>query len=170
MMRKIIYISGGQRSGKSSFAQQTAELLSPYPVYLATAHVWDDDFRERIRRHQQDRGPHWTNIEEEIEISKHDLSGKVVLLDCVTLWLTNIYHANGYALQSSLEQAKEEWNKFIEQQFTLIVVSNEIGMGLHAPDQSSRHFTDLQGWINQYIAGLADEAYCMISGIPLRLK
>ena len=72
-MNKIILITGGERSGKSSFAEQTALSLSPNPVYMATARVWDDEFRERVRRHQLRRGPEWTNIEEEINLSRHDV-------------------------------------------------------------------------------------------------
>lgn len=169
-MREIIFITGGQRSGKSSYAQRLAENLSANPLYLATARHWDEDFEQRIRRHQADRGEMWQTLEEERRLSAHDLSGRVVLLDCVTLWLTNIFHENGYQLNSSLEEAKAEWNKFIEQDFTLIVVSNEIGMSLHAPDEASRHFTDLQGWINQHIAKNADQVFLCVSGIPVKIK
>jgi adenosylcobinamide kinase/adenosylcobinamide-phosphate guanylyltransferase len=169
-MRKIIFITGGQRSGKSSYAQRLAESLSVNPVYLATARRWDDDFKERINRHQADRGESWQTIEEETALSRHDLSEKTVLLDCITLWLNNIFFDNEFKLNPSLEAAKTEWNKFIEQDFTLIVVSNEIGMSMHAPDESSRHFADLQGWINQYIAKTADEVYFVVAGIPMKIK
>lgn len=169
-MREIIFITGGQRSGKSRFAQELAENFSANPIYLATARHWDDDFEQRIRRHQSDRGDKWKTIEEEKKLSGLDLSGKTVLLDCITLWLTNIYHDNQYRLEESLNEAKQEWNAFIEQDFRLIVVSNEIGMGLHAPDEASRHFTDLQGWINQHIAKRADRVYFMVAGIEMRVK
>jgi len=89
MTKRIILITGGQRSGKSEKAEELALSLSPNPVYVATAHVWDDEFRERIRRHQERRGPQWTNIEEELYLSRHDLTGRVAVIDCVTLWLTN---------------------------------------------------------------------------------
>ncbi|OJV87992.1 MAG: adenosylcobinamide kinase/adenosylcobinamide phosphate guanyltransferase [Bacteroidia bacterium 44-10] len=169
-MREIIFITGGQRSGKSRFAQELAEYSSANPLYLATARRWDDDFEQRIRRHQTDRGEQWETIEEEKRLSSLSLDGRTVLLDCITLWLTNIFHDNGYKLEIALEEAKREWNALIQQDFRLIVVSNEIGMGLHAPDESSRHFTDLQGWINQHIAASADKVYLMISGIPLQIK
>lgn len=169
-MREIIFITGGQRSGKSRYAQSMAESLSDHPVYLATARCWDEDFAARIKRHQADRGENWINIEEEKNISSLNLEGKTVLLDCVTLWLTNIFHDNEYKPDISLEEAKAEWDRFLDQDFRLIVVSNEIGMCLHAPDEMSRHFTDLQGWVNQYIAQKADRVYAMISGLPLQLK
>ncbi|MBR1388316.1 MAG: bifunctional adenosylcobinamide kinase/adenosylcobinamide-phosphate guanylyltransferase, partial [Prevotella sp.] len=72
-MKRIILITGGQRSGKSSHAEQLALSLSPNPVYLATAHIWDEEFRDRVRRHQERRGSQWTNIEEERELSRHDV-------------------------------------------------------------------------------------------------
>ncbi len=169
-MREIIFITGGQRSGKSRFAQKLAEEYSSNPIYLATARRWDDDFEQRIRRHQADRGEQWETIEEEKYLRSLSLAGRTVLLDCITLWLTNIFHDNDYNLDAALEEAKSEWNGFIQQDFRLIVVSNEIGMGLHAPDEASRHFTDLQGWVNQHIAASADKAYVMVSGIPLQLK
>lgn len=169
-MREIIFITGGQRSGKSRFAQELAEEYSANPLYLATARHWDDDFKQRIRRHQADRGEKWETLEEEKRLSSLPLNGRTVLLDCITLWLTNIFHDNGYRLDAALEEAKSEWDAFIQQDFRLIVVSNEIGMGLHAPDESSRHFTDLQGWINQHIAKTADRVYFMVSGIAMKLK
>ncbi|MEA4949396.1 MAG: bifunctional adenosylcobinamide kinase/adenosylcobinamide-phosphate guanylyltransferase, partial [Petrimonas sp.] len=112
----------------------------------------------------------WTTIEEEKLLSRHDLSGRTVLMDCVTLWLTNIFHDNKYNRDISLEEAKAEWERFINQDFNLIAVSNEIGMGLHAPGETARHFTDLQGWMNQHIAKIADEVYFMVSGIPIQIK
>lgn len=169
-MKEIIFVTGGQRSGKSRYAQSLGESMSDKPVYLATARRWDEDFENRIRRHQADRGEQWETIEKDKEISSLDLSGKTVLLDCITLWLTNIFHDNGYDLNKSVEEAKAEWSKFADQDFRLIVVSNEIGMCLHAPDEVSRHFTDLQGWVNQHIATHADKVVAMISGIPLQLK
>lgn len=169
-MRRIIFVTGGQRSGKSSYAQGLAESLSANPLYLATARRWDKDFEQRIKRHQADRGNRWTTIEEDKLLSRHQLNGKTVLMDCVTLWLTNIFDDNNYQLTPSLEEAKAEWDKFTKQDFTLIVVSNEIGMSLHGSNQASRDFTDLQGWVNQHIARNADEVFLLISGIPLKIK
>ena len=90
-MRRIILITGGQRSGKSQQAERMALELSDNPVYLATAHIWDEEFRQRVLIHQQRRGPQWTNIEEEKELSRHDLTGRVVVIDCITLWCTNYF-------------------------------------------------------------------------------
>lgn len=165
-MKKIILITGGQRSGKSTKAEELALQLSENPVYLATAHIWDDEFRERVRKHQERRGPEWTNIEEEIYLSKHDLTGRVVVIDCVTLWLTNWLQAS----DNPLEQAKAEFDKFTTPDAIYIFVTNEIGSGGTSTNALQRRFTDLQGWMNQYIAQKADEVILMVSGIPVKIK
>jgi adenosylcobinamide kinase/adenosylcobinamide-phosphate guanylyltransferase len=169
-MAKVIFITGGQRSGKSSYAMQLAQELSENPIYLATARIWDNDFKNRIERHKSDRSHNWINIEEEKEISNHNINGKVVVLDCITLWLTNFFSDTKYNIDLSIAQAKKEWNKFVNQNATIVVISNEIGMGTHAETAASRKFTDLQGWMNQYIAKNADEVILMVSGIPLQIK
>ena len=170
MGKKIILITGGQRSGKSRQAEQMALSLASNPVYVATAHIWDDEFRERVRKHQERRGPQWTNIEEEKYLSRHDLTERVVVIDCVTLWLTNFFFANESNTDRSLEQAKAEFDKFTEGEATYIFVTNEIGSGGVSDNAIQRKFTDLQGWMNQYIAQKADEVILMVSGIPLVIK
>ena len=167
---RIVLVTGGARSGKSRYAQQLAEKLSDHPVYLATARIWDDDFRERISRHQSDRGRQWETLEEEKQLSNHLLEGRVVMLDCITLWLTNIFYDNHFHLDVSLEEARSEWNRFARQPFSLIVVTNELGMGIHPENEAARKFADLQGWMNQYIASMASEVVLMVSGIPVRIK
>ena len=169
-MAQITLITGGARSGKSSYAQKMTESLCENPVYLATARVWDEDFRRRIERHQSDRGQHWINIEKEKELSACDLEGKTVLLDCITLWLTNIFFDNHFDADLSLEEAKTEWERFVLKDINLIVVTNELGMGIHPAEESARKFADLQGWMNQYITRQASEVFLMISGIPVRIK
>ena len=175
-------ITGGQRSGKSEEAERLALSLSAAPVYMATAHIWDEEFRERVRRHQERRGPEWTNIEEEIHLSHHDVTGRVVLIDCVTLWLTNLFFENqGDGARDSalnhgpvpsviLEKAKAEFDRFTSQDATFIFVTNEIGLGGVSENTLQRQCTDLQGWMNQYIAQKADEVILMVSGIPMRVK
>lgn len=169
-MRKIILITGGQRSGKSHFAQNLALSLSDNPVYLATSRVWDDEHRKRIERHQADRGAEWTNIEEEKELSRHTLQGRTVLLDCVTLWATNFFFDLHSDIDKSLDAAKLEFDKFIEQDATFIIVTNEIGMGEMSANDIQRKFADLQGWLNQYIASRSDDVYLMVSGISVKIK
>lgn len=172
MNSKIILITGGQRSGKSEEAERRALALSDRPVYMATAHVWDEEFRRRVALHQQRRGPQWTNIEEERHLSRHDLHGRVVLVDCLTLWLTNLlFDAQDAETEQVLETAKAEFDALVGQEdATFIFVTNEIGLGGVSENRLQRQFTDLQGWMNQYVAERADEVILMVSGIPLRLK
>ena len=143
--------------------------LSEQPVYLATAHIWDDEFRERVNIHQQRRGPQWTTIEEERWLSRHDVSGRVVVIDCVTLWLTNFFTETS-DVQQTLETAKAEFDRFTAQEATFIFVTNEIGSGGVSDNALQRRFTDLEGWMNQYVAQKADEVVLMVSGIAVKIK
>lgn len=169
-MRTIILITGGSRSGKSTKAEEMALALSDHPVYLATARIWDEEFRERVRCHQARRGPQWTNIEEEKYLSRHDLHGRVVLVDCLTLWCTNFFFDLDSDVDRSLEAVKAELDRFLDQDATFILVTNEIGMGGTSTNAVQRKFTDLQGWMNQYAASLADRVILMVSGIPVTIK
>lgn len=169
-MKKIILITGGQRSGKSRYAEQTALSLSANPVYLATSRTWDEEHRKRIETHKANRGEEWTNIEIEKELSSIDLSQRVILIDCVTLWTTNFFFDMDSDVQKSLAALKDEFDKFIQQDSQFIFVTNEIGSGEMSQNDLQRKFADLQGWINQYIAAKADEVYMMVCGIPLKVK
>ncbi len=168
----ICLITGGQRSGKSQYAEQLALLLAPNPVYLATAHVWDDEFQERVKRHQERRGPEWTNIEEERWLSRHNVEGRVVLVDCLTLWATNFFFSDGAEadVDAALETMKREFDRFTLQDATFIFVTNEIGAGGTPVNDVQRRFTDLLGWFNQYVASKADEVVMMVCGIPVKVK
>lgn len=167
----IYLITGGERSGKSSYAQNLALQLSNNPIYVATARKWDSDFQNRIDRHQLERDERWTNIEKEKHLSEIDFSGKVALIDCVTLWLTNFFVDNKNDVTLSLQEAKKEFLSIANQEnVTLIIVTNEIGMGVHAATEIGRKFTELQGWMNQFLASNADEVVLMVSGIPVKIK
>lgn len=169
-MRKIILITGGVRSGKSSYAEQLALRLSSNPVYLATARVWDDEFRQRVVKHQERRGSEWTNIEEEKQLSNHNLEGRTVLIDCITMWCNNFFFDLHDDVDATLEAMKQEFLKFTQQESTFIFVTNEIGMGGTSINDVQRRFTDLQGWFNQFVASQADEVIFMVSGIPMKIK
>ncbi len=168
-MKKIILITGGARSGKSRYAEKLALSLSKNPVYVATAHVWDDEFRERVKKHQERRGSEWTNIEEEQQLSRHDLTGRVAVIDCITLWCTNFFFQMK-KVDTALEALRAEFDRFVAQDATFIFVTNEIGMGGVSENAVQRKFTDLQGWMNQYVANKADEVVLMVSGIPIKVK
>jgi len=168
-MKKVILITGGARSGKSRYAEELALSLSANPVYVATAHVWDEEFHERVKKHQARRGPEWTNIEEEMLLSRHDLTGRVAVIDCITLWCTN-YFFQMQEVDACLEALKAEFDKFTAKDATYIFVTNEIGMGGVSENDVQRKFTDLQGWMNQYVASKADEVILMVSGIAVKIK
>lgn len=169
-MTTIHLITGGERSGKSAYAEAEALGLSPQPVYIATARIWDEEFAERVRRHQERRGPEWTNIEEEKALSRHELSGRTVLIDCVTLWATNFFFDLEQDIDRALQEMKAELERLFAQEAHFILVTNEIGLGGVPMDAVQRRFTDLQGWINQYIAAHADRVTLMVCGIPVPVK
>ena len=169
-MSYIHLITGGERSGKSTYAESEALRLSGQPVYLATARVWDEEFRQRILRHQERRGPEWTNIEEDIRPSKHDFTGRVVLIDCITLWATNYFFDMQQDVDQALEALKKEFDTLVQQDATFIFVTNELGMGGMSESRTQRLFTQLQGWMNQHVASRADRVTLMVSGLPLTVK
>ncbi|MCB0429298.1 MAG: bifunctional adenosylcobinamide kinase/adenosylcobinamide-phosphate guanylyltransferase [Flavobacteriales bacterium] len=166
----IYLITGGARSGKSSHALRLAESMSATPMYIATARIWDTDFKKRVDRHKQERGDNWTSIEEEKHIGTLELENKVVVIDCLTLWLTNLFTDHNQNMDNCLNEARQNLDALAQQQATVILVTNEIGMGVHAHTETGRRFTDLQGWTNQHAASLADEVILMVSGIPVTVK
>lgn len=166
----IILITGGARSGKSRYAQQLALSMTDRPVYVATARKWGGDFDDRIRRHQSDRSDAWTTIEAEEEVSAAPIEGRVAVIDCITLWLTNFFIKHKNDIDKSLASFTAEIDRLHAMSGTFIIVTNEIGMGVHAETETGRKFTDLQGWANQYTAAKAEKAVFMVSGLPLILK
>lgn len=171
MKKHIHLITGGQRSGKSSYAEKLALELSPTPSYVATSRVWDEEHRQRIEKHKENRKANsWINYEEEKFLSNLQLEGQVVLIDCITLWATNFFYDLESNVELSLEALKQEFDKFTDQEAHFIFVTNEIGMGEMSMNAIQRKFADLQGWLNQYIAQKADTVSFMVSGIPMRIK
>lgn len=169
-MSRIILITGGQRSGKSTYAQKLALSQDTSPVYIATSRIWDDEFKARVERHRRERGSMWINIEEEKFLSTHKVEGRVAVIDCVTLWATNFFYDNDSDIEKSLKQIQNEFALLTSQDATFLFVTNEIGLGGVSENTIQRKFTDLLGWLNQFLAEKADEIYLMISGIPLKIK
>lgn len=166
----IYFITGGVRSGKSNFAQKMALSLSQEPVYIATATIGDEDFKQRVKRHQNERGQEWTNFEAYKHLYQLPIENKTVVIDCVTLWLTHFFKDYEMDIEKCLLDFKTEIDKIARMNGTFIIISNEIGMGVHADTAVARKFADLQGWANQYVAAKANEAIFMVSGLPLYLK
>lgn len=168
---RIIMVTGGQRSGKSEFAEAMALGLAENPVYLATSAVADDkEFQERVRIHQQRRGPRWTTVEEPLHVGSAAPDRSVVLVDCVTLWATNVFFSSGEDVGGALAVISAEIDELKRKSSTFIFVTNEIGLGGISENSLQRRFTDLQGRVNQLIASLADEVYLIVSGIPVKIK
>ena len=167
----MILILGGARSGKSRYAQELAQRLSPAPWYVATSRVWDDDHRARIERHKLERGRSFHTVEAELELAALPLAGRVVVIDCVTLWLSNFFHDSDGDVEGSRARAERQIDALVATpDSTLLVVSNELGMSLHAPTELGRKFVDLQGLVNQYIAARARAVVLMVAGIPHYVK
>lgn len=163
-------ILGGARSGKSRYAQSLALALTERPVFVATSRRWDDDHAERIERHRRERGPQWRTVECELELGALELHGETAVVDCVTLWLANLFHDLNSDIDACCARARAEVDRLAATRARWIIVSNELGQGLHASTESGRKFTDLQGWVNQHIAARADNVALMVAGIPLYVK
>ncbi len=166
----IALVIGGARSGKSRYAARVAKELTGSPVMMATSRIFDADHAQRIARHRADRGPEWTTIEEEKAIARPELAGRVVVVDCATLWLTNFFLDAKSDLEAAHEAVRAELGRVAAIDATWIFVSNEVGMSLHAETQVGRKFVDLQGFLNQDIAARAVAVSLMVAGIPLAAK
>jgi adenosylcobinamide kinase/adenosylcobinamide-phosphate guanylyltransferase len=175
MSIKITFITGGARSGKSSFALKTASALDGQKAYLATAEDLDQEMKERISRHKEARGSDWNTHEEPVKIADA-LKGimdryDVAVLDCLTLWLSNLVCNN-----MNCENDIEDFINVIKnaeagtRNAKLFIVSNEVGMGIVPENELARRFRDLAGVLNQKVAQLADEVYLVTAGIPMKIK
>jgi len=162
-------VLGGARSGKSAFAETLAREASDR-VYLATATADDDEMRERIAHHRARRGADWRTIEEPLALvaalAREAQSGRAVLVDCLTLWLSNLMHAERH-----VEAATQELVACLrEARGAVVLVSNEVGLGLVPDTLLGRRFRDAQGRLNQAIAAVADDVVFIAAGLPLWLK
>jgi adenosylcobinamide kinase / adenosylcobinamide-phosphate guanylyltransferase len=166
----IALVIGGARSGKSRHAGSVARALTDAPVMLATSRAVDDDHAARIARHKADRGPEWTTIEEPTRIARPELAGRVVVVDCVTLWLTNLFADARWDPAAAHAAASAEIGRVREVDAAWIFVSNELGMAPHAATEAARKFVDVHGFVNQEIAARAAAVTLMVAGLPLDVK
>jgi adenosylcobinamide kinase/adenosylcobinamide-phosphate guanylyltransferase len=166
----IALVLGGARSGKSRYAASVARALSASPVMLATSRILDPDHAARIARHRAERGAEWTTIDEETAIARADLAGRVAVVDCVTLWLTNLFLDAKENVAETHAAARTELGRLAAIDATWILVSNELGMAPHAATEMGRKFVDLQGFLNQEIAARAKAVTLVVAGIPLPAK
>ncbi len=173
MDRTLILVTGGCRSGKSQFALDYADRHFRKKMYLATCEALDEEMAKRIEDHKKKRGPDWQTVEEPTEIAdamrQHGNQTEVILLDCITLWLSNLLMR-----QKSDQEIMNDVGRLIDtvkqSPSSLIFVSNEVGMGIVPVDPLGRRFRDLSGMANQKIAEAADRVVFMVSGIPTFLK
>jgi adenosylcobinamide kinase / adenosylcobinamide-phosphate guanylyltransferase len=172
-MSQLILVTGGARSGKSRLAERLASSFGAPLGYLATGEPRDPEMDERILRHQERRGPEWTTMEEPLRLTEtltaHDGLFRATLVDCVTLWLTNLLLA--WDDPSRVMMAVREFTQIAPTLITpLVLVTNEVGMGIVPENRLARTFRDLAGEANELLAATAGEVHLVVSGIPLRLK
>jgi adenosylcobinamide kinase/adenosylcobinamide-phosphate guanylyltransferase len=168
-MSKVILVTGGARSGKSALAEHLVEGLGPDPVYIATAEAHDDEMIARIAGHRARRGPAWTTHEASLELAgalTNTDGGGPRLVDCLTLWLSNLMLA-----QRDWEAAAEELLVVLAaQRAPVVLVTNEVGSGIVPENALARAFRDAAGLLNQRVADAADEVHLAVSGLSLQLK
>jgi adenosylcobinamide kinase/adenosylcobinamide-phosphate guanylyltransferase len=172
-MAKVIFITGGARSGKSRLAEQLAAGYGAPLGYIATGQAGDSEMAERIARHRARRGPDWQTMEAPLDLAGvirgHDGHFQALLVDCVTLWITNLLLKYDDAAQA-LDEVRALVGLFPIIQTPLILVSNEVGMGIVPDNRLARTFRDLAGEANELLAAAANEVYVTFSGLPLKLK
>jgi adenosylcobinamide kinase/adenosylcobinamide-phosphate guanylyltransferase len=163
-------VIGGARSGKSRYAQRLALSLSATPVYVATSRAWDEEHQRRIERHRRERGPEWQTLECETGLGTLTLEGRVVVVDCITLWLCNLMADSGDDVEACLASARRELEGLLSNDAQLFLVSNEVGQGVVPETRLGTRFRDLQGLVNQHLAEHAAAVVLMVAGIPHYVK
>ncbi|HXG50429.1 MAG TPA: bifunctional adenosylcobinamide kinase/adenosylcobinamide-phosphate guanylyltransferase [candidate division Zixibacteria bacterium] len=172
MARRIIFVTGGARSGKSKYAEARAEALGKRPLYFATAEAMDEEMAQRIAAHRKRRGEHWETVEEPFELAQVLLSYRgradCALVDCLTLWLSNLLLLGGESAAEARVKTLLETLPSLD--FHVVLVGNEVGCGVVPENALARRFRDLAGWTHQRVAAAADEVVLMVAGTPLTVK
>ncbi len=170
VMGKAVLVLGGARSGKSSFAEQLGDALPGPHIYIATAQAFDDEMTQRIARHRADRAGHWHTVECPLAlpdvIAAHDAKNSVILVDCLTLWLSNLMLGD-----HDVEAARSNLADVLQTaQGMILLVSNEVGQGIVPDNALARQFRDEAGWLNQTMARAANAVWFVTAGIAQQLK
>ncbi|MFK4823448.1 bifunctional adenosylcobinamide kinase/adenosylcobinamide-phosphate guanylyltransferase [Paenochrobactrum sp. BZR 588] len=167
---KITLVLGGARSGKSKYAENCAENSGLQPFYIATGRAYDDEMRSRINLHQDRRGLNWTTVEEPLDLAdallKTAAPNHFVLVDCLTLWVTNLMMAER-DIEAETARLLETFPKTSGEIF---FVSNEVGLGIVPDNRMAREFRDYAGFLHQRVAEKAHEVYFMAAGLSLKMK
>lgn len=165
-----LFVLGGARSGKSRYAQQRAELTGLAPIYIATAQAWDDEMRDRIALHRGERGGAWTTIEAPLALAEaihaHAAPSRVLLVDCLTLWVTNLMLGD----HDIAAAARGLTDALACAQGPVIAVSNEVGLSIVPENALARRFRDEAGRVNQQMAACMGEVQLVMAGLNLRMK
>ena len=166
-----MFVTGGARSGKSTFAERRAAQSGPGVTYLATAQAFDDEMTDRIARHRADRPAGWVTHEEPLAVpaALRAVTTPAALLDCLSLWVSNLMLA-GHTDEAVLVAADDLLRAARERGGMTVLVTNEVGFGIVPDNALARRYRDLLGWVNQRAAAASDEAHLIVSGLPLRLK
>jgi len=172
-MGKLIFITGGVRSGKSKYAVKLAKNISRKVLFLATGTAKDEEMKKRIEEHKKSRPTYWETVEETKDIASALLnvksSYKVVIVDCLTLFISNLL-LDGINEKTILERTKKIVEIILKTNYTTIVVSNEVGGGIVPNSELGRKFRDTAGLANQIMAESAQQVYLVVSGIPIKIK
>lgn len=173
-MGKIVFVTGGARSGKSGYAESRVEATPGDLLYVATAEARDEEMAVRVEQHRQRRGERWRCLEEPLDLEGR-LSGAAdgccgLLLDCLTLWLSNLIEAHGDDEELIMASTDRLIETLRQLKADAYVVGNELGSGVVPEHRLARRFRDLHGLLNQRFAAAADEAWLVVAGLPLQLK
>jgi adenosylcobinamide kinase / adenosylcobinamide-phosphate guanylyltransferase len=171
MIKNTYLITGGSRSGKSRYALELAKSAKK-PFYIATAGIGDEEMKDRIIKHQAERGEHWTTIEEQIDLAyaiqkANNEAADFIIVDCLTLWISNIMFKDTVELEFELDKLKLIIKKI---DTPLVLVTNEVGCGIVPDNPLAREFRDTAGIVNQEIAKMVDNVILTVSGIPMVIK
>lgn len=185
-MSKIVLVTGGARSGKSNFAEKLCIDQNNSTAYIATSIPFDDEMKDRVKKHKESRPQNWNTYEiyKDIYSIIKEISNKhqTVILDCVTLLVNNLMFTYDMDIDKANQEEINELEKYIKDQVKklieeikktnlyFVVVTNELGMAVVPANKLSRVYTDIVGRINQQIASQSDEVYFVVSGIPMKIK
>ncbi|HZR56694.1 MAG TPA: bifunctional adenosylcobinamide kinase/adenosylcobinamide-phosphate guanylyltransferase [Terriglobales bacterium] len=171
--KTLTLVLGGVRSGKSRYAQQLGSRVFPV-TFIATARICDDEMRDKVERHRNERSKDWNTVEEPLELAhalaQHGSTNRLLIIDCLTLFAANLLAAEGGNLESIDNRIQSLCDALISVPCSVVLVSNEVGSGVVPAYSAGRRFRDLLGEVNQRIASLADNVVFMVAGLPLALK
>ena len=173
-LKEIVFVIGGCRSGKSTYAMQTAEKVpAEQKIFIATCVPQDDEMKRRVARHQKERSQNWVTVEAPLDLPEAILQnsrrGDVILVDCLTLWVSNLLMETGD--EKKIADTTSRLIDALEKATCpIVLVSNEVGTGIVPENKLARQFRDISGWVNQAVARCANKVVWMVAGIPVTVK